>query len=90
MPDGSPINPAHFSERTASLVRHLGLPKLTVHGFRHSHASLMLQAGVHPKVVSERLGHASIAITLDTYSHSIPAMQSEAAGRVADAIFGTS
>ncbi len=49
------------------------------HYARHSHASLMLKQGVHPKVVSERLGHASIQITLDTYSHVAPGLQEAAA-----------
>ncbi len=49
----------------------------------------MLQQGIHPKIVSERLGHASIGITLDTYSHVLPSMQAEAAEAV-DAIFGAS
>lgn len=49
----------------------------------HTHATLALQAGVHPKVVQERLGHATIAITLDTYSHAIPAMQEDAAAKIA-------
>jgi integrase len=48
---------------------------------------LALQAGIHPKVVSERLGHANISITLDTYSHAIPAMQEEAAERIAGLVF---
>ena len=47
----------------------------------------MLRAGIHPKVVSERLGHASVSITLDTYSHAIPAMQEEAATRIAELVF---
>ncbi len=50
-----------------------------VHDLRHAHATLMLLKGVHPKIVSERLGHASVGITLDTYSHVLPSMQSEAA-----------
>jgi hypothetical protein len=48
----------------------------------HSHASQLLRAGIHPKVVSERLGHASIGITLDTYSHVMPGMQAQAAERI--------
>jgi integrase len=52
---------------------------IKVQGLRHTHAIILLQAGVHPKVVQERLGHSSIAITLDTYSHAIPAMQEDAA-----------
>lgn len=59
------------------------------HDLRHAHATLMLQQGIHPKIVSERLGHASIGITLDTYSHVLPSMQAEAAEAV-DAIFGAS
>jgi integrase len=51
------------------------------------HTILGLQAGVHPKVVSERLGHATISITLDTYSHAIPAMQEEAAALIAGLVF---
>lgn len=52
-----------------------------IHDLRHTHATLMLKAGVHPKVVSERLGHANIAITLDTYSHVLPGLQEAAAER---------
>jgi integrase len=63
------------------------LPKIRLHDLRHTHATLALQAGVHPKVVSERFGHATVAITLDTYSHAIPAMQEEAATRIAELVF---
>lgn len=59
------------------------LPKIRLHDLRHTHATLALQAGVHPKVVSERLGHATVSITLDTYSHAIPALQEEAAALIA-------
>lgn len=55
---------------------------IRLHDLRHTHATLALAANVHPKVVSERLGHASVAITLDTYSHAVPAMQADAAGAV--------
>jgi integrase len=58
------------------------------HDLRHTHASLALAAGVHPKIVSERLGHANVGITLDTYSHAIPAMQEDAAAKVAALISG--
>ena len=63
------------------------LPKIRLHDLRHTHATLALQAGVHPKVVSERLGHATVSITLDTYSHAIPAMQEEAAALIAGLVF---
>ena len=56
----------------------------------HTHATLALHAGIHPKVVPERLGHATISITLDTYSHAIPAMQEEAAALIAGLVFASS
>ena len=52
------------------------------HDLRHAHATLMLTSGVHPKVVSERLGHASVGITLDTYSHVLPGLQVAAAAQL--------
>jgi integrase len=55
---------------------------------RHTHATLGLQAGIHPKVVSERLGHSDVGITLNTYSHAIPAMEAEAAEKVASLVAG--
>ena len=70
-------------ERFDRLVANSGLPRLTVHGLRHTHATLALQANIHPKVVQERLGHSSVAFTLDQYSHAIPAMQEDAAETVA-------
>jgi integrase len=73
-----------FQER----VKGAGLPRIRLHDLRHTHATLALQAGIHPKVVSERLGHSNISITLDTYSHAIPAMQEEAAAKVAKLVFG--
>ena len=54
------------------------LPLIRFHDLRHTHATQLLKQGVHPKIVSERLGHSSIAITLDTYSHVLPGMQEEA------------
>jgi integrase len=86
--DGAPLNPAVLSERFERLAREVDLPRLRFHDLRHTFASLALQAGIHPKVVSERLGHASVAITLDTYSHAIPTMQEEAAEKVAALVFG--
>jgi integrase len=63
-----------------------GLPHARFHDLRHAHATFMLIQGVHPKVVSEHLGHASIGITLDTYSHVLPIMQEHAA-RAFDELF---
>jgi len=62
-------------------VRKLDLP-ITFHGLRHVHASLLLREGVHPKIVSERLGHSGVGLTLDTYSHLMPTMQREAANQL--------
>jgi integrase len=81
--DGNDLHPERVSELFDRLVKRSGLPRLTVHGLRHTHATLALQAGVHPKVVQERLGHSSVAFTLDRYSHAIPAMQQDAAATVA-------
>ena len=55
-----------------------GLPKLTIHGLRHTHATILMEKGVSPKVVSERLGHTRPAITMDIYSHVLPDMQEKA------------
>lgn len=81
--DGTPLHPDAVTSRFRHRVKEAGLPWIKLHGLRHTHATLMLRAGVHPKVVQERLGHSSIAITLDTYSHAIPAMQEDAASTVA-------
>jgi len=59
-----------------------GVPRIRLHDLCHTAAPLALGAGVHPKVVSERLGHSSIAITLDTYSHVLPSMQEDAAAKL--------
>ena len=71
-----------MSEDFGTVVRKAGLPHLTLHGLRHAHATLALTAGVNPKIVSERLGHSSIAVTMDVYSHVLPGMQEEAAQAV--------
>lgn len=81
--DGSPIWPRSFSRMFARHVDAAALPVIPLKNLRHTHATLALQAGVHPKVVQERLGHAKISITMDIYSHAIPAMQADAAATVA-------
>jgi len=85
-PDGKPISPNNVSPAFTKVLRRAGL-KLRFHDLRHSHATLMLRAGVHPKIVSERLGHATVALTLDTYSHVLPGLQ-EAAARTFDDSIG--
>jgi integrase len=84
--DGSAVNPDTLSTGWARHLRSRGLPRVRFHDLRHAHATLLLLQGVHPKVVSERLGHASIGITLDTYSHVLPSLQSQAADAF-DALF---
>jgi len=84
--DGGPVNPDSLSAGWSRFLRNHGLPRLRFHDLRHAHATLLLLQGVHPKIVSERLGHASVGITLDTYSHVLPTMQEEAAGAF-DALF---
>lgn len=83
---GKPLDPSRVSRLFVEAVKRAVLPTLSVHGLRHSHASIALRAGVPPKIVQERLGHASIAITMDTYSHVIPAMDAEAAVTIANLV----
>jgi integrase len=84
--DGRPLNPDTLSAGWARHLRSKHLPRVRFHDLRHAHATLMLAQGVHPKVVSERLGHASIGITLDLYSHVLPTMQHDAVAAF-DALF---
>ena len=79
--DGSPLRPDAVTLACAKFVREAGLPHLRFHDLRHTHATLMMEQGINPKVVSERLGHASVGITLDLYSHASPSLQAEAAQR---------
>jgi integrase len=87
---GEPLLPDSISHAWMKLARHAGLKDVRFHDARHSHASLMLKQGVHPKVVQERLGHASIETTLDTYSHVAPGMQELAANNFDDMVIGKS
>ncbi len=78
-PLGTPMDPSNLRRAWARIVEATGLPHLRFHDLRHTHATLMLLGGVHPKVVAERLGHADVSITLNTYSHVLPHLQSQAA-----------
>jgi len=80
--DGRPLNPKTFSDIFTRRVARSGLPRIRLHDLRHTHATLALRAGIHPRVVQERLGHANVGITLDTYSHVDLDMQAAAAARV--------
>jgi integrase len=77
--DGSPILPRSLTNAVSAFLKEW---RVTLHGLRHSHASHMLASNIHPKIVQERLGHSSIAITMDIYSHLLPNMQGEAAAAV--------
>ena len=84
--DGRPMHPESLSSLFVRQAKRAGLSPIRLHDLRHSVASILLAKGVHPKVVSEQLGHATIALTLDTYSHVIPSLQQEAAGVIAAAV----
>jgi integrase len=88
-PDGRPYHPERFSREFDRMVARLGTRRIRLHDLRHTWASLALQAGVPLKVVSERLGHATSAVTADIYSHVSPGMQTDAAEKVANLIFGS-
>lgn len=88
MPTGRAYHPQYVSRRLAKYSEELGLPRLTAHGLRHTSATLMLASGVPPKVAAERLGHADITLFLNLYSHVTPTMQTEAASRIGQALFG--
>lgn len=84
---GSALHPDRFTREFRRQVLFHGLPEIRLHDLRHSYATLALKAGVHPKIVSERLGHATVGVTLDLYSHVTPALGREAADQVASQIF---
>ena len=84
--DGSPLLPNSVTHAWIKLVRRCGLRGIRLHDARHTHASLLLKQGVHPKIVQERLGHGSIQITLDLYSHIAPGLQQAAANKFDDIV----
>jgi len=81
-PDGNPLDPGTVRQIFRRILCRAGLRRIRFHDLRHSHATLMLVSGVYPKVVQERQGHGSVAITLDTYSHVLPGMQEAAVRRL--------
>ena len=76
------MDPSNLYHNFKRFLKKAGLPDIRFHDLRHTSATLMLQQGVHPKVVQERLGHSDISLTLNTYSHVVPGMQEEAAGKL--------
>jgi integrase len=81
--DGAQLHPERISALFARLVRAAALPKIPLQGLRHTYASLALAKGVNPAIVSRRLGHATVAFTLDIYSHVLPQVDAEAAELIA-------
>ena len=86
--DGQPWHPDRVRVLFGEAVKAVDVPRIRMHDLRHTWATLALRAGVNPKVVQERLGHANISITMDTYSHVLPDLQESAAELVASLIAG--
>jgi integrase len=80
--DGKPLQPRSLTHAFEKFLSSHGFPRIRLHDLRHSHATHLLASGVHPKIAQERLGHSSVAITLDLYSHVLPGLQAEAVQRV--------
>jgi len=87
-PDGRPLHPDNITGWFAQHTRAAGLPPIRLHDVRHSYATATLSVGISAKVISERLGHASVAFTLQVHGHVIPGMDADAATTVADLILG--
>lgn len=87
-PDGAPFHPELVRQAFDRRVARTSVPRIRFHDLRHTHATLLLKAGAPPKVVSERLGHATVAFTMDIYAHVIPGMQAEAADMFRNLVFG--
>ena len=84
--DGEPIQPRSLTHEWQKLASRRGLRRIRFHDLRHAHATHLLASGVHPKIASERLGHSSVGITLDLYSHVTRGMQADAAALVDEAL----
>ncbi|BCA35680.1 tyrosine-type recombinase/integrase [Bacillus thuringiensis] len=85
---GTPTHKSNIRRVFKSIIKKVGIPKIRFHDMRHTHATLLLLQGVNPKIVSERLGHADVRITLDTYSHLLPSMQKDTAIKFGEMLFG--
>ena len=89
-PDGSMLRPDWVSRRFAKIRDDAGLRRITLRDLRHVWATLALESGIHPKVVQERLGHSSITMTMDRYSHVIEGLDRHAADTVAAVVMRSS
>ena len=80
--DGSPLHPDSMTRKWTRFIQSNDLLRIRLHDLRHSNATALIRAGVNPKVVSERLGHADVSITLNTYTHVLPDMDAAAADKL--------
>ena len=80
--DGSPFTPDAMTRKWKRFITRHKLPNIRLHDLRHSHATALIKAGVNPRVVQERLGHADVSITLNTYTHVLPEMDIDAAEKI--------
>ena len=87
-PLGNPLDPSVLSRNLPKLARKAGLARLRLHDLRHAHAAGLIRAGVHARVVQDRLGHASAAFTIDVYGHVAADLQTQAASAFADMMGG--
>lgn len=84
--DGRPVDPSEFSRKFTAIATKAGAKGVRLHDMRHAFATMLLTSGVHPKIASEALGHSTVGITLDTYSHVLPNMQAEAAAAIQEVL----
>ena len=87
-PDGSPVHPDLISQTFQRFMAQIDLPTIRLHDLRHNHTTILLQHNVHPKIVSERLGHSNISFTMTVYQHVMLGMQAETAATFVAAVFG--
>ncbi|EEM11291.1 hypothetical protein bmyco0003_19860 [Bacillus pseudomycoides] len=85
--NGNPCNFRNLTQLWKKLIKKSEVPDIWFHDLRHTHATLMLKQGIHPKIVSKRLGHKRVGITLDTYSHVVPGLQEKAVEDFANNLF---
>ncbi|MBQ4629995.1 MAG: tyrosine-type recombinase/integrase [Clostridia bacterium] len=80
--DGSPLKPDSMTQKWIRFLDSIGFPRIRLHDLRHTNATALIQAGVNPRVVQQRLGHADVNITINTYTHVLPEMDEEAAEKL--------
>ena len=84
--DGKPLDPRNLLRQFYRLIEEANVPRISFHDLRHTHATILMQQGENPKVVSERLGHSRVGITLDLYSHVSDDLQEQAAEKFENAL----